>query len=161
MDFRVIGERSDLRFDGGKNPRDLFDWTSPIIRREDPKGYGGYGKFAAPLEYIVELVCAQRIGFGRGAKVIFLTVPPVSVKDDADVTRDWMPSDLAFQPTLISSIRRVEYPRDPAQPLPTDQHRAPQNLWWLKSINACPKAGSITRTSPMGGRLPTALYNHP
>jgi hypothetical protein len=99
MDFRVIGERSDLRFDGGKNPRDLFDWTSPIIRREDPKGYGGYGKFAAPLEYIVELVCAQRIGFGRGAKVIFLTVPPVSVKDDADVTRDWMPSDLAFQTT--------------------------------------------------------------
>ena len=59
MDFRVIGERPDLRLDGGENARDLFERTAPIIGREDPQGHGRHGEFTAPVEHIIELARAQ------------------------------------------------------------------------------------------------------
>src|SRR5262245_12824586 len=109
LEFRIPGERGELRFDGRQDSGYLRRRAPEVVRREHPEADRRNADLGAPLEHVVELVGAERIGLAKVGHTPLEGEAAVAVEDDAEMARNGAVPYLTEQEPRVEIVEEAAH----------------------------------------------------
>jgi hypothetical protein len=128
-DNGIVCKGGELFLNRSQNAGHLPGGAFQVPGRADPERYSRDFQGNAPIQHVIELLCAKRIELVRIHDASASTEAAVAVQDDPDVARHRSLAQLSDQTALVDAVEKLldPVPRAGEEPTAADRHgRAPR-----------------------------------